>query len=234
MALPGAIVVDFDGTANLHDIGVCLGERFSDPSWTELAAAYERGELTYREWLLGENAMLEGTLEEMVEFVLDHCPMDPTFAPFVAWTRDESIPISIASDGSGFHIAPLLGTVGLQDVSVLTNEHLFGPDRRHAGMAFPNGHPECVGCGTCKMKAVLDAREATGSVAFVGDGVSDRYGALYADVVFAKGALPAYCEANDVIYRKWGDFNDVRKSLETDPLNGNGPGPIGCPGWITP
>lgn len=234
MTLPGAIVVDFDGTACLHDVGVCLLERFADPSWPEIGEAYDRGELTYREWLTGEDSMLRGTLDEMLEFVMDHCPMDPTFAPFVGWARDQGITVTIASDGSGFHVGPLLDTVGLADVTVLTNEHLFGPDRRHAGLAFPNAHPECVGCGTCKMLAVVNARTDGSKVAFVGDGVSDRYGALYADAVFAKGHLPAYCEDHSVTYRRWNDFEDVRRSLESEPL---GPGPAStglCPGWMTP
>ena len=86
---------------------------------------------------------------------------------------------------------PLLSAAGIEGVAVITNDWAGG------AMAFPNGHPECIWCGTCKMQAVLRYRER-GPVAFVGEGQTDRYGALYADVTFAKQALVAFCRADGV------------------------------------
>jgi 2-hydroxy-3-keto-5-methylthiopentenyl-1-phosphate phosphatase len=39
-------LVDFDGTITLHDTTDGLFERFADPSWHELDAAWARGELS--------------------------------------------------------------------------------------------------------------------------------------------------------------------------------------------
>jgi 2-hydroxy-3-keto-5-methylthiopentenyl-1-phosphate phosphatase len=98
-------------------------------------------------------------------------------------------------------------------------------------LVHPNGHPDCLGCGTCKMLAAHQLRERHGPVAFVGEGQSDRYGALYSDLVVAKDALVEICERDGVPYRPWETFDDVRTALETaDAI----PGPIGperCPGW---
>jgi Haloacid Dehalogenase superfamily, subfamily IB, phosphoserine phosphatase-like/2,3-diketo-5-methylthio-1-phosphopentane phosphatase len=229
----GAVLADFDGTACLHDVGVCLLNRFGDPDWTAIGEAYERGDRTYRELLTEENAMLKGTREEMLAFVLDHCPMDPTFAPFVSWLRERGLPLTMVSDGSSFHIEPMLAAAGLTDIPVITNDFVFGPDGRFAGLAFPNAHPVCVGCGTCKMLAVTKA-QAGGPVAFIGDGVSDRFAAQYADVVFAKRELPAICESVGVAYRPWTDFDDVRTSLESGERLPGAPAPIVCPGWTLP
>jgi len=132
------------------------------------------------------------------------------------------------------------GTVG---VRVLSTEPQVGSDRTLTGgpdrpspaflLRHPNGHPECVGCGTCKMLAAQRLREQHGPVAFVGEGQSDRYGALYSDIVFAKDALVAICEQDGVPYRRWETFDDVRVALEeADTL----PGPVAperCPGWRT-
>jgi 2-hydroxy-3-keto-5-methylthiopentenyl-1-phosphate phosphatase len=98
-------------------------------------------------------------------------------------------------------------------------------------MRHPHGHPECVGCGTCKMLIVQQARAARGPVAFIGEGQSDRYGALYADVVFAKDALVAICERNGIPFLPYRTFDDVRRRLESiDALPGP-VSPVTCPGW---
>ena len=228
------MLADFDGTICLHDVGVCLLNRFGEPDWTAISQAYQRGDRTYRELLTEENAMLEGTREEMLAFVLDHCPMDPTFASFAGWLRGLGIPLTVVSDGSAFHIQPMLAAIGLPDVPIITNRLVFGPDERFSGLAFPNAHPECIGCGTCKMLAVTNAQTAVGPVAFIGDGVSDRFAVLYADVVFAKRELPALCREAGVPYRPWTDFDDVRLSLESGELMPQAKAPILCPGWTLP
>ena len=83
------------------------------------------------------------------------------------------------------------------------------------------------------MQAVLKHRER-GPVAFVGEGQTDRYGALYADITFAKLDLVAFCEADGVPFVLWNDFDDVRHVLEA---TADLPGPIApleCPGWTLP
>lgn len=224
-----SVLVDFDGTACLHDVAEHLLIEFGDPSWPEYDAAWERGELDSRRVIAAQAAMLGAPVERMLEFALDHCPIEPTFPGFVRWLAAEGVPVTVVSDGFGFYIEPILRAAGIGEVPVITNTwSVNGEDR----VLFENGHAECIGCGTCKMGAVLGARQY-GSVAFVGDGASDRYGALYADVVFAKDALVEIARADDVPFLPWGSFDDVRVQLE-------GllevPGPVGgerCPGWRT-
>jgi 2-hydroxy-3-keto-5-methylthiopentenyl-1-phosphate phosphatase len=221
----GSILVDFDGTACLHDVAEHLLIRFGDPSWPSYDEAWARGEIGARDGIRAQAAMLDAPSDELLAYALDHCPMDPTFAPFVGWSRQEGPPVTLVSDGFGFYIGPLLEAGGIRDVRVITNTWLDGQ------IEFDNGHAECVGCGTCKMRAVL---EAPGPVAFIGEGDSDRFGALYADIVFAKDALVGWCERDGVPYIPWNDFDDVRARLEAaDDL----PGPVAperCPGWRLP
>jgi 2-hydroxy-3-keto-5-methylthiopentenyl-1-phosphate phosphatase len=83
------------------------------------------------------------------------------------------------------------------------------------------------------MNAVLASR-ADGPVAFVGEGASDRYGALYSDVVFAKDRLVEIARSDGVPFLPWATFDDVRAGLEALDVI---PGPVGgerCPGWRTP
>lgn len=224
-----SVLVDFDGTACSHDVAEHLLEEFGDPSWPDYDEAWRRGDLDSRRVITAQAAMLRAPLDRMIAFALDHCPLDPTFPSFVRWLEAEDVDVAVASDGFGFYIPPLLHAAGLDHVRVITNTwSVDGGDR----ILFENGHPECVGCGTCKMNAVLGARER-GHVAFVGEGPSDRYAALYSDVVFAKDVLVGIATADGVPFLPWLTFDDVRERLEALEAT---PGPVGddrCPGWRT-
>jgi hypothetical protein len=121
----------------------------------------------------------------------------------------------------------MLRAAGIEGLRVISNRlRLDGSAGR---FEFDAGHPQCTACGTCKMLAVTSARER-GPLAYVGDGHSDRYGALYSDLVFAKGILAGLCLADGIDLVPWTSFDDVRSFLEDGaprrPVN-----PDQCPGW---
>jgi 2-hydroxy-3-keto-5-methylthiopentenyl-1-phosphate phosphatase len=229
----GAVIVDFDGTICLHDVGVDLVERFgADASRTgplaEIDRAFDAGEVGLRDVLVAEAGSLRGSDEELVAFALEHCPLDPSFAPFASWVASQGVALSVVSDGFGLHVRPLLAAAGLAHLPVITN------DWQRGRLGFPAAHPICVGCGTCKKQAVEHARTVHGTVAFVGDGVSDRFGARYADVTFAKDGLAEHCLRESIPFLAYENFDDVRRALErlgipTKPVDGEP-----CPGWREP
>jgi 2-hydroxy-3-keto-5-methylthiopentenyl-1-phosphate phosphatase len=229
----GAVLVDFDGTACASDVAELLLKVFGDPSWPEYDDAVDRHEIGLREAALIQDGLLDATAGELVAYAVEHCPMDPTFPPFAAWLTASGVPLALVSDGFGFYIRPILEAAGLGALTVFANEQVWGPDGHPAGMRFPNGHEVCVGCGTCKMNAVLRYREAHGPVAFVGDGQSDRYGALYADMTFAKGELVDLCLRDGVPFVPWNDFDQVRRALEATQATPGPVAPLTCPGWTT-
>jgi 2,3-diketo-5-methylthio-1-phosphopentane phosphatase len=168
----------------------------------------------------------------MLAYALERASLAPTFAPFVEWADANGLPITLASDGLAIYIRPILERAGLGRLEVVTNELVFEDGR--ARLRHPNAHRLCVGCGTCKMLVARRLREAHGPIAFVGEGQSDRCGALYSDVVFAKDALVQICEHDGVPFLPWDTFDDVRNALET--LRSL-PGPVEpepCLGWRTP
>jgi 2-hydroxy-3-keto-5-methylthiopentenyl-1-phosphate phosphatase len=225
----GAVLVDFDGTACLQDVSEALLDAFGEPGWAELDDAVDRGDLSLREAAHLQAAMLSGTHEEMLRYALDRFEVDPTFPPFVGWAEEQGLVLAVVSDGFAFYLQPMLNAAGLGHLEVVTNEmDLSGP---RPTLRHPHGHPVCKGCGTCKMLAAMRFRERNDRVAFVGEGQSDRYGALYSDLVFAKGHLVTLCERDGVPYRTWETFEDVRAALEEP---GELPGPVSpavCPGW---
>ena len=219
-----SILVDFDGTACSHDVAEHVMDRFGSPDWATYDEAWLRGELDTRASIRAQVAPFAGLHDELIAFAIEHCPMDPTFAGFVSWARAHDIPVTIVSDGLGLYIEPLLVAAGISDVAVITNDWAGG------AMAFPNGHPECIWCGTCKMLAV---QRAPGPVAFVGEGHSDRFGALYADIVFAKDALVDLCRDDGVPFLPYETFDDVRRALESSTKLPGAVAPLRCPGWTT-
>ncbi len=224
-------VLDFDGAVCPYDVTEELLRAFAPPTWWEIEQEMRARRLGLREALVRQGSLLTASRQEMLDFVVDRFQLDATFRPFVAWARSRGIHLAVASDGLGFYIGPMLERAGILDVMVLTND--FGP----SGFRFPFGHPACVGCGTCKMNAVLRSRDG-GAVAFVGEGYSDRFGALYADLTFAKHHLAKLCDEQGIPFLPWDDFDDVRQGLDAM-ADGTGSftGPVApdrCPGWTDP
>lgn len=224
----GAIVVDFDGTACSVDVSEVLLEAFGDPRWMTYNDLVMDGSMGLREAAGRQAVLLTSSEDTMLDYAVEHCPLDPTFASFVSWAEDGRLDVTIVSDGFGFYVGPILEAAGLGRLTVTTNDLAFTPDPE---LRHPNGHPECTGCGTCKMLATQRARDDHGAVAFVGEGMSDRYGAFYADIVFAKDVLAELCERDGIPFVEWNNFDDVRRTLE-DVTELPGPvWPLRCPGW---
>jgi 2,3-diketo-5-methylthio-1-phosphopentane phosphatase len=226
-------VIDFDGTICPEDVSEAILAEFATPEWWEIDLEFQRGEIGSRECLVRQGAVLAGTREAMLEFALDHYSLEPSFRVFAEWARTAGIEAVVASDGFGFYVEPMLRAAGVEGVTVYTNETVLS-DGQGPTFSFPNAHPICVGCGTCKMLVVLRSRERLGPVAFVGEGHSDRYGALYSDLVFAKKHLVDLCMRDGIPFRMWETFDDVRAGLEDAE---DIPGPVApetCPGWTWP
>jgi 2-hydroxy-3-keto-5-methylthiopentenyl-1-phosphate phosphatase len=227
-----SVLIDFDGTASTVDITAALLAEFGDPWWHTYDERFVRGEIGLRASIQAQDRMLHADRGTLMAFALERGSLDPTLMAFVAWCEEHDLDVAIVSDGFGFYIEPILRAAGLERLTVIANEQIW-TDERADGLRFVNAHPICVGCGTCKMQAVLHARER-GAVAFVGEGQTDRYGALYADITFAKLALVDFCRADGVPFVPWSDFDDVRRTLASDiPLPGP-VAPIQCPGWTLP
>jgi 2,3-diketo-5-methylthio-1-phosphopentane phosphatase len=227
-----SIVIDFDGTICEQDVSEEILQAFGSPGWLDIDLAFQRGAIGSRECLVRQSLLLRGRQDHMLEYALSKFSIDPTFPPFVSWAQGVGVEVTVASDGYGFYVEPMLRAGGSPPVAVMTNR--FSMVDGLPALAFPNRHPECVGCGTCKMRAVKGARDRRGRVAFAGEGHSDRYGALYADVVFAKKHLVDICRADGIPYLPWTTFDDVRGGLETLATARSDGRPDRCPGWLVP
>jgi 2,3-diketo-5-methylthio-1-phosphopentane phosphatase len=209
-AVPLAILVDYDGTIALTDVSDTVMAEHVPGVWEEVAARYDEGRLGSRrlmEWEMGlvraDGAALLATAARQ--------PHDTGFVPFVRWAQAAGIPVEVVSDGLGFFIEPALERLGVPELPVVTARATFAGGR--AAIEFPNAHPTCHVCGTCKRARVLAHQAAGRAVVFIGDGESDRYAAGYADIVFAKRALVPICIANHWPFQRWTEFSEIHAWL---------------------
>ena len=204
---PLAILVDYDGTVARTDVSDVLMAEFVTDEWEARAAEYDAGLAGSRHLMEWEVGLITTSAEDLRALAASQ-PHDPGFAPLVRRARASGIPVEVVSDGFGFFIPAALQTLGVGDVPVVSADTTFPPGERPR-IAFPNGHPRCFICGTCKRARVLAHQAAGRAVVFVGDGESDRYAAGYADFVFAKHALLRLCVENGWPFRRWTDFHEI-------------------------
>ena len=217
-AMPLAVLIDFDGTIARSDVSDEVMRRFASPGeWAPLEAAYIHGEIGSRTLLSRQAALLRGETE-VIANIGDDQELDPHFAPFVAFLRAHSIAIEVVSDGFGFFVGPSLERAGVGDVPVFTARTWFPPKR--VAIAFPDGHPSCSVCGTCKRERILLHQRAGRFVVFIGDGFSDLYAASHADLVFAKDHLALLCLDRGLPFRPWEDFAQIQDALSELISNG--------------
>jgi len=204
--LPLAFLVDYDGTICRVDVLDRILAEHGRPGWRAFDDAYTEGHIGSRTNLI-----------ELLPFLpTDPAPLfataeaqehDATFPSFVADVRAAGARIEVVSDGYGFHVAYNLARIGVPDLPITTGRLTWTADGPR--LDFPGEDPACHVCGTCKRARVL-AHQAEGRhVAFVGDGMSDRYAAAHADTVFAKDRLVEVCEDAGIPYIPWSTFDDV-------------------------
>jgi 2,3-diketo-5-methylthio-1-phosphopentane phosphatase len=206
-APPLAILVDYDGTIAMTDVSDALMAEFVTAEWEAKAAEYDAGLAGSRRLMEWEVGLITAP-PEALEALAASQPHDPGFAPFVRRAQAAGIPVEVVSDGFGFFIEPALASLGVRGVPVITASTTFPPGER-ARITFPNGHPRCFVCGTCKRTRVQAHQAAGRAVVFIGDGHSDRYAAGYADVTFAKHALLRLCVENGWLFRRWTEFVEI-------------------------
>lgn len=208
--MPVAYLCDFDGTVSPNDIGAAFAERFSPDGVAERLpeiTEWRAGRLGHRALTQAQCAVMRVSEAEALEFTRGFT-LDPAFAPFVREVRERGDHVMVVSEGFGFYVADQLERAGLGDVPWAANKLEFRPDGRLVP-SFPFADPACDRCGNCKAGHVHRYQAQGDLVVMVGDGDSDRHGAMAADAVLARRALLEWCRTIGVAHVEVRDFNDV-------------------------
>lgn len=219
---PIAVLLDYDGTISLRDVGDELMRRFvADQAAVEaMDARYVAGSIGSRELMAWDMDMLPDD-PVLLRMHAASVPQDEGVVGLVEWCRAYGVPVEVVSDGLGFYIRSNLERLGLGDLPIATNRNLVSGGG--AGVSFPYGHPVCRVCGTCKRERVRAYQAQGRLVVFVGDGPSDRYAAWHADITFAKDSLRRWCDAAGVATESWGRLADVTAWLDAGLTSGTLP-----------
>jgi 2-hydroxy-3-keto-5-methylthiopentenyl-1-phosphate phosphatase len=212
------VYVDFDGTITKQDVGNVFFSTFGGNRCRELVEEYRSGWLSAADCFRLETEAL-GVLDlDEADRFLDAQEVDQSFAGFVEYCTLRNFPLTVVSDGLGYYIRRILRREGLDQLTVFANTfepHAGGSGRGSAmRVGFPFADEECDRCGCCKRNVLLTRSSDTDCIVYIGDGYSDRCPVRYADIVFARGDLQAYCQRENISYYLYSSFGDISTRLD--------------------
>jgi 2-hydroxy-3-keto-5-methylthiopentenyl-1-phosphate phosphatase len=211
------VFLDFDGTITRTDVVDSILQAYADPAWSLIEEEWKAGRIGSRECLRSQMNLVRARPEEL-DALLYGIEVDEGFAVILDICARHHVPTHIISDGFDYCIERVLVRPRLALRSRLPRVRVFAshlePDGYAWHVRFPYFRRLCAhGCATCK-PAVMDWLNPDGSpTIFVGDGLSDRYAASNANLVFGK-SLGSYCREHGITYVGYTDLGEVAPRLE--------------------
>jgi 2,3-diketo-5-methylthio-1-phosphopentane phosphatase len=216
---PKAILfLDFDGTISRRDAIDAILEAYADEKWLVYEREWRAGRMGSRDCLYAQMALVRATRAQL-DALLDEIEVDEGFSALLELCAVHKVPVHIISDGFDYCIRRILSRAQnglasrlLRGVRVCAS-HLV-PERHYWRTEFPFFHQTCAhGCATCKPAVMRLLNHTNAPAIFVGDGLSDRYAAESADLVFAKDKLIAYCREHSIEHTSFDNLNEVATHL---------------------
>ena len=211
------VFLDFDGTITRTDVVDSILKAYADPAWSLIEEEWQGGRIGSRECLRSQMKLVRATSEE-VDTLLNGIEVDEGFATVLDVCARHRVATHIISDGFDYCIRRVLGRPALALNSYLSRVRVFAahlePDGHTWHVEFPYFELLCShGCATCK-PAVMNWLNPDGApMIFVGDGLSDRYAATNADLVFGKSLGP-YCREHGITYISYVDLGQIAPQLD--------------------
>lgn len=212
---PRALILDFDGTIALQDVGDVLCDRFAPPTWRDIDAAWERRELSLpaAQRLMWE--MARATLDDIHRFLEEAGALRPGFGALLDRAEATGTRLVLASGGFDLYIRALLGAdLDRFEATWFSTMTVVG-DRVHLDFPHEGGPLACPECAVCKGRVCRRFLDQGCEVVFVGDGTSDRCAIGVADRLYAvrDSKLAAYCEEAAAAYVPFDSFAEIAAAL---------------------
>ena len=207
-----AVLLDFDGTASLTDVGGQLLDHFaSNASWQVIDNDYVSGRVGSRAAYRLAEPLLRHEPEEWTAFALERARLDPGLGDLLTLCATRGWLLEVLSDGLDFYIHAVLHRAGLS-LPVRANR-VSADTTGRLRILTPHMNPLCGRCGTCKSARVAALQQSGVKVIYIGDGFSDLCAAPRADQVFAKGELARHCSKHRVEHSPFETLDQVTAAL---------------------
>jgi len=204
------VLVDFDDTLTRRDADYDIVEALLPAdrgrAYLPLAEAYERLEISTREYFEGWLRLLEATPRDIARAAA-RLPLRDGAGALLDYCREQAMDVSIVSEGLDIYVHPVLRANGIHGAEVSCNRAIQegGRWRVEAGV----GAEPCSRCLNCKGAHVSRARREGVKVAVVGNGASDLCAARLADFVAARDTLLEHCSAEEIPHTTWRSLHQV-------------------------
>jgi 2-hydroxy-3-keto-5-methylthiopentenyl-1-phosphate phosphatase len=213
------VFLDFDGTVSQADVVDAILERYADRAWLAIEEDWRAGRIGSRECLRGQLGLVRASAAE-VDALVRHVGLDEGFSALLETCAAHALPVNIVSDGFDYCIERILRSAPksvqgqLESVQVYAS-HLEPHGASEWRVDFPHDPQVCAhGCATCKPAVMARLNPSGAPAVFIGDGLSDRFAAEAADVLFAKQKLDAYCRERSLPYVPYQTLADVAAHLD--------------------
>lgn len=206
------IFCDFDGTIFHEDVGDAFFEHVIGDEYRLLQRRFFERQLSPVQFFEACAQRMVIQNRKILYQFLDGFEVDSSFVPFVRWVSSNGYSFVVVSDGLDFYVNYLLMKLGI-DVPVRVNRlHI---DRNGScSIELPHYHESSVRSGVSKHGIIANESDERDVRVLIGDGISDFEAAHFVEVVFAKGELEKYCQCENISYRTYANFYDVRLVIE--------------------
>ncbi len=214
--------LDFDGTITQNDVVDMILERFADSEWKTIEKLWAEGKIGSRECLSRQMALVKASWSD-VKTCLDKIELDPYFVPFMKQCEESSVSVTIVSDGFDKVIYSILDRAlvefpAIRKAAPIFANHLTWFGGNVPGVSFSKAKACEHGCANCKPEIIKNLKQSQDTVVFVGDGLSDRFAAKSANVVFAKNKLFQFCVEGGIACKKYSNFKTIQDWLKDNML----------------
>jgi 2,3-diketo-5-methylthio-1-phosphopentane phosphatase len=213
------VFLDFDGTITQRDAVDAILEKFADRRWLEIEEEWKQGRIGSRECLAAQMRLVRAT-KEQIDALLDSIEIDEGFEKLLETCAAQGVETHIISDGFDYCIDRILARPSLNLKARMNGTRIFSShleaNQDRWLVDFPSFHQSCGhGCATCKPAMMSLLNRHGGPTIFVGDGLSDKYAATAADLVFAKDKLATFCSEREIAHRQYRNLADVAEQLDS-------------------
>ncbi|KAF2103975.1 hypothetical protein NA57DRAFT_50830 [Rhizodiscina lignyota] len=217
---------DFDGTIFMQDTGHILFDNFGCGIEKKkiLDQQIHSGERSFRDVSDEMWGSLNVPFEDGFAVMKDHLDIDPDFAFFHEFCRNNKIPFNVISAGLKPILRRVLDHFIGEDASsyteIVANDAAINEDGSEWKPIWRHdtelGHDKALSITEYRNQALESSSDETiPMIIFIGDGVSDLPAAREADVLFARRGLrlEEYCIENRLPYLPFDTFADIQREV---------------------